>query len=141
MGVGIKVEHLNAWFGKHQALHDINMDIAANHVTAIIGPSGCGKSTFVRCLNRMHETIPEARAEGLVKVGEMDVYGVGSDAVEVRRRIGMVLQKPNPFPTISIYDNVAAGLKLNGFRNRKQLNELVERSLKLAALWEEVKDL
>ena len=115
-------------------------DRAANHVTAVIGPSGCGKSTFVRCLNRMHETIPEARAEGSVKVGEMDVYGSGSDPVEVRRRIGMVFQKPNPFPTMSIYDNVAAGLRLNGFRNRKQMDELVERSLQLAALWDEVKD-
>ena len=140
MGVGIEVRGLNAWYGKNQSLKSIDMTVAANHVTAVIGPSGCGKSTFVRCLNRMHETIPEARAEGSVKVGEMDVYGSGSDPVEVRRRIGMVFQKPNPFPTMSIYDNVAAGLKLNGFRNRKQMDELVERSLKLAALWEEVKD-
>ncbi len=140
MGVGIEVRGLNAWYGKNQALNDIVMTVPANHVTAVIGPSGCGKSTFIRCLNRMHETIPEARAEGDVKVGEMDVYGDGSDPVEVRRRIGMVFQKPNPFPTMSIYGNVAAGLKLNGFRNRKQMDELVERSLKLAALWEEVKD-
>src|SRR6201987_6002523 len=140
MGVGIQVDKLNAWFGKTQALYDINMTVAANHVTAVIGPSGCGKSTFVRCLNRMHETIPEAHAEGSVKVGEMDVYGSGSDPVEVRRKIGMVFQKPNPFPTMSIYDNVAAGLRLNGLRNRKQMDELVERSLKLSALWEEVKD-
>src|SRR5712671_5848645 len=120
MGVGIQVKSLNAWFGKKQALYDINMSALANHCTAVIGPSGCGKSTFVRCINRMHETIPEARAEGSVKVGEMEVYGSGSDPVEVRRRIGMVFQKPNPFPTMSIYGNVAAGLKLNGFRNRKQ---------------------
>src|ERR1035441_4348421 len=140
MGVGIEVRGLNAWYGKNQSLNSIDMTVTANHVTAVIGPSGCGKSTYVRCLNRMHETIPEARAEGSVKVGEMDVYGSGSDPVEVRRRIGMVFQKPNPFPTMSIYDNVAAGLKLNGFRNRKQMDELVERSLKLAALWEEVKD-
>ena len=140
MGVGIEVRGLNAWYGKNQSLKSIDMTMPANHVTAVIGPSGCGKSTFVRCLNRMHETIPEAHAEGTVKVGEMDVYGSGSDPVEVRRRIGMVFQKPNPFPTMSIYDNVAAGLKLNGFRNRKQMNELVERSLKLAALWDEVKD-
>ena len=139
MGVGIEVKALNAWYGKHQSLNDINMSVPANHVTAVIGPSGCGKSTFVRCLNRMHETIPEARAEGTVKVGEMEVYG-GADPVEVRRRIGMVFQKPNPFPTMSIYGNVAAGLKLNGFRNRKQMDELVERSLKMSALWEEVKD-
>ena len=140
MGVGIEVRGLNAWYGKNLSLKSIDMTVAANHVTAVIGPSGCGKSTYVRCLNRMHETIPEARAEGSVKVGEMDVYGGGSDPVEVRRRIGMVFQKPNPFPTMSIYGNVAAGLKLNGFRNRKQMDELVERSLKLAALWDEVKD-
>src|SRR5208283_328820 len=127
MGVGIEVHGLNAWYGKNLALKSIDMSVAANHVTAVIGPSGCGKSTYVRCLNRMHETIPEARAEG-------------SDPVEVRRRIGMVFQKPNPFPTMSIYGNVAACLKLNGFHNRKQMDELVERSLKLAALWEEVKD-
>src|SRR5450631_4657166 len=106
MGVGITVEHLNAFYAKTQALFDVNITVKANHVTAVIGPSGCGKSTFVRCLNRMHETIPEARAEGLVKVGEMEVYGDGTDPVEIRRRIGMVFQKPNPFPTMSIYDNV-----------------------------------
>src|SRR5271169_753992 len=92
MGVGIEVHGLNAWYGKNQSLNSIDMSVAANHVTAVIGPSGCGKSTFVRCLNRMHETIPEARAEGSVKVGDMDVYGGGSDPVEVRRRIGMVFQ-------------------------------------------------
>jgi phosphate transport system ATP-binding protein len=139
MGVGIKVEHLDAWFGKTQALHDISMEIPANHATAIIGPSGCGKSTFVRCLNRMHETIPDARAAGKVRIGDLDIYN-GTAAVQVRRRIGMVFQKPNPFPTMSIYDNVAAGLKLNGFGDRKRLDEIVERSLKLSALWEEVKD-
>src|SRR5579885_2959714 len=139
MGVGIKVDTLNAWFGKTQALHDINMDIAANHATAVIGPSGCGKSTFVRCLNRMHETVPEARVTGRVRMGELDVYN-GTAAVQSRRRIGMVFQKPNPFPTMSIYDNVAAGLKLNGFHNRHTLDEIVERSLKLSALWDEVKD-
>jgi phosphate transport system ATP-binding protein len=139
MGLGIKVEHLNAWFGKNQALHDISMDVAANHATAIIGPSGCGKSTFVRCLNRMHETITDASADGRVRIGELDVYN-GTAAVQIRRRIGMVFQKPNPFPTMSIYDNVAAGLKLNGFRNRKHLDEIVERSLKISALWDEVKD-
>src|SRR3974377_134284 len=115
------------------------MSIPANHVTAVIGPSGCGKSTFVRCLNRMHETIPDAHAEGEVKVGDIEVYGDGPDPVDVRRKIGMVFQKPNPFPTMSIYDNVAAGLRLNGFRNRKQLDEMVERPLKLSALWGETK--
>jgi len=139
MGVGIQVENLNAWFGKTQALYDINLHMAANHATAVIGPSGCGKSTFVRCLNRMHETVPNARATGSVRIGDVSVYN-GASAVQIRRRIGMVFQKPNPFPTMSIYDNVAAGLKLNGFRNRRQLDEVVERSLKLSALWDEVKD-
>ena len=139
MGVGIKVEGLSAFFGKTQALQDINMDIVPNQCTAIIGPSGCGKSTFVRCLNRMHETIPDARAVGRVTAGEMDLYKL--PAVEVRRKIGMVFQKPNPFPTMSIYDNVAAGLRLNGVRKRRDLDEVVEQSLKAAALWDEVKDL
>src|SRR5438105_1708530 len=106
MGVGIKIDHLNAYFGKSQALFDISMEIAANHATAIIGPSGCGKSTFVRCLNRMHETNPIAKADGSVKIGEMNIYN-GVSPVEVRRRIGMVFQKPNPFPTMTVYDNVA----------------------------------
>jgi len=140
MGVGIQVENLNAWFGKSQALQDISMTISANHATAIIGPSGCGKSTFVRCLNRMHETNPDARVEGKVRVGNMELYGNGTSPVEVRRKIGMVFQKPNPFPAMSIYDNVAAGLKLNGFRNRHELDQIVERSLKRSALWDEVKD-
>src|ERR1700716_4693174 len=139
MGVGIQVDKLNAWFGKTQALYDINMTVAANHATAVIGPSGCGKSTFVRCLNRMHETVPEARATGRVRIGELDVYN-GTSAVQIRRRIGMVFQKANPFPTMSIYDNVAAGLKLNGFRDRRKLDEVVQRSLDAAALWDEVKD-
>src|SRR5579859_764318 len=140
MGVGIKVEGLNAWFGKHQALFGINMDILPNRATAIIGPSGCGKSTFVRCLNRLHETNPDARAEGKVEVKDMDIYGDGVAPVDVRRRIGMVFQKPNPFPSMTIYDNVAAGLKLNGFHNRKKLDEIVEKSLRSSALWDEVKD-
>jgi phosphate transport system ATP-binding protein len=140
MGVGIEVQHLNAWFGKNQALHDVGINIAANHATAIIGPSGCGKSTFVRCLNRMHETLPDTRVEGEVKIGDMEIYGNGTSPVQIRRRIGMVFQKPNPFPTMSIYDNVAAGLKLNGFRDRRKLDEIVERSLHHAALWDEVKD-
>ena len=139
MGVGIQVEHLNAWFGKTQALHDITINMPANHATAVIGPSGCGKSTFVRCINRRHETIPEARATGKIRIGDVDVYN-GTSASQIRRRIGMVFQKPNPFPTMSIYDNVAAGLKLNGFRDRRRLDEIVQRSLELAALWDEVKD-
>ena len=139
MGVGILVEHLNAWYGTTHTLQDINLHIPANHATALIGPSGCGKSTFVRCLNRMHETNPIARATGTVKMGDVDIYNDASP-VEIRRRVGMVFQRPNPFPTMSIYDNVVSGLKLNGFRNRKILDETVERSLKSAALWDEVKD-
>lgn len=140
MGVGIEVRNLNAWFSKFHALQGINMSIEPSKATAIIGPSGCGKSTYVRCLNRMHETVPDAKVEGDVRVGDLDVYGNGTAAVDVRRRIGMVFQKPNPFPTMSIFDNVAAGLRLNGYRNRAELEEVVEHSLRLAALWDEVKD-
>ncbi len=139
MGVGIQVENLNAWYGTGQALFDINLKVAANHATALIGPSGCGKSTFIRCINRMHETIPEARVEGHIRIGEIDAYN-GTSATQLRRRVGMVFQKANPFPTMSIYDNVASGLKLNGFRDRRKLDEVVERSLDSAALWDEVKD-
>jgi len=138
MGVGINVRDLKAWFGASEALHGINMTVGANCVTAIIGPSGCGKSTFVRCLNRMHETIPGATMKGEVTVGDVSI--LEQSAVDVRRRIGMVFQKPNPFPTMSIYDNVAAGLKLNGVRNRTKMDEIVERSLRQSALWDEVKD-
>ncbi len=138
MGVGIEVVGLNAWYGTNHTLQDIHLQIPANQATALIGPSGCGKSTFVRCLNRMHETTPGARVTGDVRVGDVDIYKDAAP-VEIRRRIGMVFQRPNPFPTMSIYDNVASGLKLNGFRNRRLLDEVVERSLKHAALWEEVK--
>ena len=137
--IGIQVENLNAWFGKTQALQDISMNVAAKHATAIIGPSGCGKSTFVRCLNRMHETVRDARVSGRVRIGELETYN-GTPAVYVRRHVGMVFQKANPFPTMSIYDNVAAGLKLNGFSDRHKLDEIVENSLKMAVLWDEVKD-
>ncbi len=139
MGVGIEVTNLNAWYGTNHILQDINLPIPANHATALIGPSGCGKSTFVRCLNRMHETNPIAKVEGSVRIGNTDIYADVSP-VEVRRRVGMVFQRPNPFPTMSIYDNVASGLKLNGYNNRRVLDEVVERSLKHAALWDEVKD-
>jgi phosphate transport system ATP-binding protein len=139
MGVEIQVDDLNAWYGKGQALFDINLRVAANHATALIGPSGCGKSTFIRCLNRMHETIPEARVTGRVRFGEIDAYN-GTSPTQLRRRVGMVFQKPNPFPTMSIYDNVASGLKLNGFSDRRKLDEVVQRSLEVSALWEEVKD-
>ncbi|HEX4603373.1 MAG TPA: phosphate ABC transporter ATP-binding protein PstB [Candidatus Angelobacter sp.] len=140
MDTGIHVKDLNAWFGPKQALFGIGMEIPAKKATAIIGPSGCGKSTFVRCLNRMHETLPDTRVEGTVSIGDLDVYGKGVSPVWIRRRVGMVFQKPNPFPTMTIYDNVASGLKLNGFRNRRELDVIVERSLKHAALWDEVKD-
>lgn len=140
MDASIHVHNLNAWFGTKQALFDINLEIADKQTTAIIGPSGCGKSTFVRCLNRMHETLPDARVNGKVVIGELPVYGKGISAVSIRRRVGMVFQKPNPFPTMSIYDNVAAGLKLNGFHNRRELDQTVERSLRQSALWDEVKD-
>src|SRR4029077_6158767 len=138
MATAVEVRDLKAWFGKTEALHGINMAVESNHATAVIGPSGCGKSTFIRCLNRMHETNPVARAEGEVKVGDMYIYSM--PAFEVRRKVGMVFQKPNPFPSMSIYDNVAAGLKLNGTRNHKMLDQVVERSLQQAALWDEVKD-
>jgi phosphate transport system ATP-binding protein len=139
VGVGIQVSELDAWYGTHQTLFKINLQIPPNQATALIGPSGCGKSTFVRCLNRMHETNPTARVEGTVRIGDLDIYEDASP-VEIRRRVGMVFQRPNPFPTMSIYDNVASGLKLNGFRGRRVLDEIVERSLQQAALWDEVKD-
>ncbi len=139
MGVAIEVGELDAWYGTHQTLFRINLNIPANQATALIGPSGCGKSTFVRCLNRMHETTAGGRVAGIVRIGDVDIYKDAAP-VEIRRRVGMVFQRPNPFPTMSIYDNVASGLRLNGFRNRRILDEIVERSLKHAALWDEVKD-
>jgi len=139
VGVDIRVENLNAWYGQVHTLKDVSLHIRANQCTALIGPSGCGKSTFVRCLNRMHETNPIARAEGSVKMGEVDIYQDASP-VEIRRRVGMVFQRPNPFPSMTIYDNVASGLKLNGYRRKRVLDEVVERSLKQSALWDEVKD-
>ncbi len=135
--LGMKVGDLSAFYGSFKAVTDVSMNIQANKVTALIGPSGCGKSTYIRCLNRMHEVIPGARAEGSVTLGEQDIYAKDSDPVVIRRRVGMVFQKPNPFSK-SIYDNVAWGAKINGFRG--DLDELVERSLRQAALWDEVKD-
>jgi phosphate transport system ATP-binding protein len=131
---------LSAWFGQKQALKDINVAIKSNAVTAIIGPSGCGKSTFIRTLNRMHELVPEAKRSGQVLLDGEDIYGVDVDPVQIRRRVGMVFQKPNPFPTMSIYDNVAAGLKLTGTKKGKDLDDVVQRSLEQASLWGEVKD-
>ena len=137
---GIVVENLNAWYGSLQALRDISITILPSQVTAVIGPSGCGKSTFIRCLNRMHEVVPGARVHGKVFLAGSDIYEPRIDPVNVRRRVGMVFQRPNPFPTMSIFDNVAAGLKLNGLRRPGQLNDAVERALQQAALWDEVKD-
>jgi phosphate transport system ATP-binding protein len=131
---------LNAWFGTKQALKDINMSIKSNAVTAIIGPSGCGKSTFIRTLNRMHELVPGAKTSGQVLFDVQNIYASDIDPVMIRRRVGMVFQKPNPFPTMSIYDNVAAGLRLTGAKKGKNLDEMVQRSLEQATLWDEVKD-
>ncbi len=126
--------------GEKQALKNINLSIKANVVTAIIGPSGCGKSTLIRTLNRMHELVPEARVSGRVLLDGKDIYNGDVDPVQIRRRIGMVFQKPNPFPTMSIYDNVAAGLKLMGAKKGPQLDEIVKKCLQQASLWDEVKD-
>jgi phosphate transport system ATP-binding protein len=138
-GRTVKLQDLHAYYGESHAVKGVSLTYAANEVTAMIGPSGCGKSTVVRCINRMHEEIPGARAEGRVLLDDRDVYDRGVDVVSVRRMIGMVFQKPNPFPTMSIYDNVAAGLKLSG-RKGGDVRERVEQSLRGAGLWEEVKD-
>src|SRR5262245_30472205 len=140
MADGLQVTDLNAWFGARQVLMHVSLRAPSNAVTALIGPSGCGKSTFVRCLNRMHEVVPGARATGQVLLNGEDVYGPGVDPVMIRRRIGMVFQKPNPFPTMSVFDNVAAGLRLGGVRDKDLIYEVVERALNQAALWDEVKD-
>ncbi len=137
----LEVKSLNAWYGSFRAIRDISMEIGANQITAVIGPSGCGKSTYVRCLNRMHEVTPRAKVTGAVILDGEDIYGPNADPVSIRRRVGMVFQKPNPFPTMSIFDNVAAGLRLNRLiSSRKQFAEQVEHSLRQAALWDEVKD-
>jgi phosphate transport system ATP-binding protein len=136
---GISVANLHAYYGTAQAIKDVSIEYAPNRVTAMIGPSGSGKSTVLRCLNRMHEEIPGARAEGKVMLDADDIYAPSVDVVAVRRAIGMVFQKPNPFPTMSIFDNVAAGLKLNGIKGI-DLKERVEQSLHAASLWDEVKD-
>jgi phosphate transport system ATP-binding protein len=135
--LGMKIEDLSAFYGTFKAVSDVSMDIQANKVTALIGPSGCGKSTYIRCLNRMHEVIPGAHADGRVMLGDQDIYAKTSDPVNIRRRIGMVFQKPNPFSK-SVYENVAWGARINGYKG--DMDELVERSLKHAALWDEVKD-
>jgi len=134
----VQVQNLSAWYGSKRAIEDISLDVDERAVTAIIGPSGCGKSTLIRCINRLHEVVPKARTAGKVLLDGEDVYT--QSAVSVRRRIGMVFQKANPFPTMSVFENVAAGLRLNGVRDPKKLDETVLRSLKQAALWDEVKD-
>jgi phosphate transport system ATP-binding protein len=139
-GVRMRVEDLSVYYGKVQAVKHVTMSIRTQKVTALIGPSGCGKSTFIRCLNRMHELTPGARVEGNVLLDEQTLYGSGVDPVDVRRRVGMVFQKPNPFPNMSVRDNVIAGFKLSGVRDRKTLDEVAEKSLRGAALWDEVKD-
>jgi len=137
----LDVRRLDAWFGATQALHGIDLAIAEHVATAIIGPSGCGKSTLIRCLNRMHEIVPGARVGGEVLLDGQNIYRMGVDPVQVRARVGMVFQRPNPFPTMSIYDNVVAGLRLTGQRrSRADFDDVVERSLRQAALWDEVKD-
>jgi phosphate transport system ATP-binding protein len=136
----IEVEALNVYYGAFRAVRDVSLTVKPHAITAIIGPSGCGKSTFLRTLNRMHELIPMTRVEGSVRLDGEDVYGLDVDPVALRRVVGMVFQRPNPFPTMSIYDNVAAGLRLTGRHRTADLDEVVERSLKRAALWDEVKD-
>lgn len=136
----VRIENVNGWYGGKRAIKDINLNVREKTVTAFIGPSGCGKTTLLRCLNRMHEMTPGAHADGRVVVDGIDIYDKSIDPVVIRRRIGMVFQKPNPFPTMSIFDNVAAGLRLNGMRNKTIVKEIVEESLKNAALWEEVKN-
>ncbi|MCD0485608.1 phosphate ABC transporter ATP-binding protein PstB [Streptacidiphilus sp. ASG 303] len=140
MAKRIDVSGLSAYYGSFKGIEDISMTIEPRSVTAFIGPSGCGKSTFLRTLNRMHEVIPGARVEGKVMLDDENLYGPGVDPVAVRRTVGMVFQRPNPFPTMSIYDNVVAGLRLAGVRKKPLLDEVVEKSLKGANLWNEVKD-
>ncbi|WP_127359995.1 phosphate ABC transporter ATP-binding protein PstB [Actinacidiphila soli] len=140
MAKRIDVSGLSAYYSGFKAIDDISMNIEPRTVTAFIGPSGCGKSTFLRTLNRMHEVTPGGRVEGKVMLDDENLYGSGVDPVTVRRTVGMVFQRPNPFPTMSVYDNVAAGLKLNGVKKKRDLDTIVEKSLKGANLWNEVKD-
>ena len=135
----ITVMELNLWYGAKQALKDISVDIPKNSITAFIGPSGCGKSTFLRCFNRMNDLIKSCRVEGDVLVGEDNIYESNVDVVELRKRVGMVFQKPNPFP-MSIYENIAYGPRIHGEKNKEKLNSIVEKTLKAAALWDEVSD-
>ena len=138
--IAISAQHVSAYYGAKRAVTDISMEIRRNSVTALIGPSGCGKSTYIRTFNRMHEFAPNARVEGTILLEGDNIYAPGVDPTRVRQRIGMVFQKPNPFPTMSIAENVAAGLRFIGVKSRSEINDRVEHSLKLAALWDEVKD-
>jgi phosphate transport system ATP-binding protein len=140
MDAKVKLDNLNVYFGQNHAVKAVTMDFRANSVTAIIGPSGCGKSTVLRSINRMHDLTPGARVNGQIMLDGMDIYERSVDPVSIRRRIGMVFQKPNPFPAMSIYDNVIAGYRLNGRVARSEADEIVESSLKRVALWDEVKD-
>src|SRR5204863_1096859 len=135
-----EVKNMSIWYGEKRAIDNVSLDVASNAVTAIIGPSGCGKSTFLRALNRMHELTPKTRMEGTVLLHGENLYSGTVDPAMVRRRVGMVFQKSNPFPTMTIGENVVIGLRLNGVRNQKLLNERLEKSLRMAALWDEVKD-
>src|SRR6516164_1790126 len=138
--VKINVQHANFFYGSNQALYDVSMQIRPQFVTALIGPSGCGKSTFLRSLNRMNDLIPGARLDGKVELDGTDIYSSNMDVIQLRRRVGMIFQKSNPFP-LSIYENVAYGPRVNGIaRKRADLDEIVERTLRGAALWDEVKD-
>jgi len=137
--IKMNIHNLNLWYDKSQALYDITVPVLENKVTAIIGPSGCGKSTLIRCLNRMNDIIGKCCIEGSVMMDDIDIYGKKTDVVEVRKKVGMVFQKPNPFPK-SIYENIAYGCRIAGIRNKKKLDEMVEHSLKEAFLWEEVAD-
>jgi len=135
-----EAKNVSIWYGEKRAIENVSLDIASNAVTAIIGPSGCGKSTFLRALNRMHELVPKTRMDGRVLLHGEDLYSKTVDPAIVRRRVGMIFQKSNPFPTMTIGENVVVGLRLNGVRNQKFLNERLEKSLRMAALWDEVKD-
>ena len=135
----ITAKHLNLWYGDHHALQDINLEIPANQITALIGPSGCGKSTFLKTLNRMNDLVPGVRIQGEVRYRDTDLYHAATDVTWLRKQIGMVFQKANPFP-MSIYDNIAYGPRTHGIRRRAELDEIVERSLRSAAIWEEVRD-
>ena len=140
MAKNVQMKNVEIYYGKFHAVQDVTLSVPPKAVTAFIGPSGCGKSTVLRTINRMHEVIPGARVEGRIELDGEDIYQPGVDPVEVRRAVGMVFQRPNPFPTMSIRDNVVAGLKLQGVRKRSQLDEVAERSLRAANLWKEVKD-